>query len=49
MGSGERVQFWVIPGFGLCLTVARFPFAVTVTATVACFCLSVGMGKGYDE
>lgn len=49
MGSGDRVKFVVIPGFGLCATVSRFPFAVTVNLTVACFWVSFGFGKGYDQ
>ncbi len=49
MGSGDRIKAGLIPGLGLCLTVARFPFALTVNVTLACFWLSIGFGKGYDQ
>ncbi len=49
MGSGDRLQFHRTDAFGLGLSVARFPFALTFNAHVLLWCLSIGMGKGYDQ
>ena len=49
MGSGSRFSISRFGGFGLAVTVVRFPHNVSITILVACFVIYIGLGKGYDE
>jgi hypothetical protein len=49
MGSGDRIKFWNAHAFGLGLSVARFPFTITINAHILFWGISVGFGKGYDQ
>jgi len=49
MGSGSRFSIGGFGGFGLAVTIDRFPHNVSITILVACFVIYMGFGKGYDE
>lgn len=49
MGSGSRFSISRFSGFGLAVTVVRFPHNVSINIIIACFVIYIGLGKGYDE
>ena len=49
MGSGSKFSIGRFSGFGLAVTIDRFPHNVSITILVACFVIYMGFGKGYDE
>jgi hypothetical protein len=49
MGSGSRLDFGFVKGFGLAVYVDRFPHALSINLLIGCINIYIGFGKGYDE
>lgn len=49
MGSGDRIKLYRSGCFGIGVTLARFPFALTLNILFLFWTLSIGLGKGYDK
>jgi hypothetical protein len=47
MGPGNRFQFGWAATFGVLLSVARFPYALTLTLSLPGVWISIGIGRSY--
>lgn len=45
MGRGDRIKFFLVDAFGLGISMARFPFELTINVQIFWWILSVGIGK----
>jgi hypothetical protein len=49
MGSGDKFQVSIFKGFGLAISVDKFPHTLSINLIVGCLSVYMGFGKGYDE
>ena len=48
MGSGDRIKFYRVFGFGFGISFERFPFALTMNLHFLMWVASFGFGRAYD-
>ena len=49
MGSGDKLTYGIIEGWGIGMYYHTFPFEHTFTLSFIKFYVTIGFGKGYDE